>query len=89
LSAQKVNLDMSSCSFGNQVGIRLKKRLLRNLCIGEGSLPFTYLGVLISMKRLLARAFELILEKVRQKLSTWKAKSLSFADRITLLKVVL
>ena len=48
-----------------------------------------YLGVPIGLKRLVVLALQPILEKVRKKLLTWKAKALLFADRVTLLKVLL
>lgn len=48
-----------------------------------------YLGVPILHKRVNCRSFQFILNKVDQRLSTWKAKILSFVGRITLTQSVL
>lgn len=48
-----------------------------------------YLGVPILHKRVNQQSFRFIHDKVDQRLSTWKAKTLSFAGRITLTQSVL
>ncbi|XP_023738523.1 uncharacterized protein LOC111886502 [Lactuca sativa] len=53
------------------------------------SLPFTYLGIPVGDNMNLKKAWRPIIEKFRSKLSSWKAKSLSFGGRVTLAKAVL
>lgn len=48
-----------------------------------------YLGVPILHNRVNRRSFQFILDKVDQRLSNWKVKTLSFAGRLTLTKSVL
>lgn len=47
-----------------------------------------YLGVPILHERVNRRSFRFILDKVDQRLSNWKAKTLSFTRRLTLTKLV-
>nr|KAJ0214446.1 hypothetical protein LSAT_V11C400180310 [Lactuca sativa] len=49
-----------------------------------GSLPFTYLGIPVGANMNLH-----VIEKFRNKLSSWKSKTLSFGGRLTLIKSVL
>lgn len=48
-----------------------------------------YLGVPILHERVTNQSFKFILDEVDQRLSNWKAKSLSFAGRLTLTKSVI
>lgn len=47
-----------------------------------------YLGVPILHEKVNIRSFQFILDKVDQRLSNWKVKTLSFAGRLTLTKSV-
>lgn len=47
-----------------------------------------YLGVPILHEKVNRRSFQFILDKVDQRLSNWKVKTLSFAGRLTLTKSV-
>lgn len=53
------------------------------------SLPFKYLGVLMGLNLDLKRNWILIIERVQNKLSSWKSKALSFRGRVSLIKAVL
>jgi hypothetical protein len=48
-----------------------------------------YLGVPITGKAPKKRYFQYLADQVSSKLTTWKAKTLSFAERVTLAKSVL
>ncbi|KAJ0818578.1 putative RNA-directed DNA polymerase [Helianthus annuus] len=56
---------------------------------GAGFLPFTYLGVPIGVNMKRAKFWEPVLDRFKSKLSKWKARYLSFAGRMTLIKSVL
>ncbi|KAL7604438.1 uncharacterized protein LOC111907881 [Lactuca sativa] len=53
------------------------------------SLPFTYLGIPMGENMNLKNDWWPIIEKFHSKLSSWKAKLLSFGGRVTLVKAVL
>ena len=47
-----------------------------------------YLGVLILVKGRDKQAFDFVIEKIRDKLAGWKARTLSLAGRCTLIQLV-
>nr|KAJ0213776.1 hypothetical protein LSAT_V11C400197820 [Lactuca sativa] len=53
------------------------------------SLLFKYLGVPVGANMRLKRNWQPIIERVQNRLSSWKAKNLSFGGRLTLVKSVL
>ena len=55
----------------------------------RGSLPMLYLGVLLCTKKLNLENCELLLQQIKQRLSSWSAKALSFAGRLLLIKTVI
>jgi len=52
-------------------------------------LPFTYLGIPISGNPSRSSFWELVLSKIRKKLSVWKGRDLSFTGRVCLIKSVI
>ncbi|XP_013633247.1 PREDICTED: uncharacterized protein LOC106338931 [Brassica oleracea var. oleracea] len=54
-----------------------------------GSLPVRYLGVPLCTKKLSLLHCEVLLQQIKTKLSSWSAKSLSFAGRLLLIKTVI
>ncbi|XP_071705148.1 uncharacterized protein [Rutidosis leptorrhynchoides] len=54
-----------------------------------GSLPFTYLGLPIGCKMNKEKDWKFVKEKFNNKLSGWRAKTLSFGGRVTLINSVL
>lgn len=54
-----------------------------------GVLPFEYLGVPVGANMNLIKYWKPIIKKFHSKLSTWKAKTLSFGGRLTLIKTVM
>ncbi|GJZ16048.1 hypothetical protein Tco_0551725 [Tanacetum coccineum] len=57
-------------------------------CLGN-NLPFTYLGVKVGDNMTRVNSWIEVVKKVSNKLSSWKAKSLSVGGRLTLIKSVL
>ncbi|KAJ0612656.1 putative RNA-directed DNA polymerase [Helianthus annuus] len=64
-------------------------QMAQALKCGVGAFPFSYLGVPIgaNMKRKIH--WQPVVEKFNKRLSSWKARNLSFAGRVTLAKAVL
>ena len=56
---------------------------------GVGEFPFTYLGLPIGVNMRRVGAWNLVIEKFKKRLAEWKAKSMSFGGRLTLVKLVL
>ena len=55
----------------------------------QGSLPVKYLGLPLSSRRLGRIGYQPLLDKVRQRISSWTARHLSFAGRLQLLQSVI
>lgn len=72
------------------MGIHVSDGWLKNvaeiLMCKQDSIPFTYLGLPIRGWSQNLAAWELILEKIRRKLASWKGMWLSLGGRITLIK---
>ncbi|GKB16180.1 hypothetical protein Tco_0850103, partial [Tanacetum coccineum] len=56
---------------------------------GIREFPFTYLGLPIEENMRRIGAWNTVIEKFKKRLSEWKAKSMSFGGRLTLVKSVL
>ncbi|GJZ84481.1 kinase-like domain, beta-lactamase/transpeptidase-like protein [Tanacetum coccineum] len=56
---------------------------------GVGEFPFTYLGLPIGENMRRVGAWNNVVEKFKNRLADWKAKSTSFGGRLTLVKSVL
>ncbi|GJY13802.1 hypothetical protein Tco_0383111 [Tanacetum coccineum] len=52
----------------------------------SGSLPFVYLGLLVGLNMNRVKSWNIVVEKLKEKLSNWKARTLSFAGRLTLVR---
>jgi hypothetical protein len=88
-SGQKVSKEKSRVFFSKNVGWHKKLELSNLLGIQATDDLGKYLGVPILHKRVTKDTYQFILDKVNQRLSTWKANTLSFAGRVTLAKSVI
>nr|GEX53099.1 RNA-directed DNA polymerase, eukaryota [Tanacetum cinerariifolium] len=73
------------------VGVRpsdIKRMTSRFGCLAN-NLPFTYLGIDVGANMSRVNAWNEVVLKVTNKLSSWKAKTLSVGARVTLIKSVL
>ncbi|GJS62818.1 hypothetical protein Tco_0677382 [Tanacetum coccineum] len=66
-----------------------KLSILQVLPFTEGRLPVKYLGVPLVPSRLIFRDCKELIEKVQNRISDWKNKSLSVAGRLQLIKSVI
>lgn len=82
VSGLKVNFQKSNV-FGIGVSDREIASCARILGCNAASLPFKYLGVPVGANMWRKRHWQPIIERVQNKLSTWKAKLLSFGGRLT------
>ncbi|GJS67860.1 putative RNA-directed DNA polymerase, eukaryota, reverse transcriptase zinc-binding domain protein [Tanacetum coccineum] len=71
----KVNLDKSRI-FGVGVPVNEVISVASSLGCAHGALPFTYLGVLVGGQMRLSGGWQGIIDRFRDRLSSWKAKSL-------------
>lgn len=59
--------------------------MARRLNYGVGSLPFVYLGLLVGASMFRITHWTSIIDKLWEKLSRWKASTLSYDGGVTLL----
>lgn len=72
------------------LGSRMKVQIMaRFMNSSTGNFPFTYLGLPIGSDMRKPSSWRLVIEKFKKKLSEWKAISMSFGSRLTLVKSVL
>jgi len=57
--------------------------------MNEACCPINYLGVVIGMKMLPCATFNPLLDKIRNKLASWKGRLISFASKFTFIQSVL
>ncbi|GLT32300.1 hypothetical protein SLA2020_069760 [Shorea laevis] len=88
-SSQKINLSKSKILFSHNVTVETKLNICAKLNIPETHSLGKYLGFPISPKRLSKADCSFIVDKVRSKLTSWKAGMLSKAGRVTLASSVL
>ncbi|XP_019225379.1 PREDICTED: uncharacterized protein LOC109206956 [Nicotiana attenuata] len=71
----------------------MDEQCLQDLCeltgYKRGSLPFRYLGVPISSKKLVALDCEILVDKMTMKIKCWGTRNLSYAGRVLLVNAVL
>ncbi|GKA05381.1 RNA-directed DNA polymerase, eukaryota, reverse transcriptase zinc-binding domain protein, partial [Tanacetum coccineum] len=84
----KVNLDKSRI-FGVGVPVNEVAAVASSLGCAHGVLPFIYLGLPVGRKMRLTDGWHGIIDRFRDRLSSWKAKTLSVGRRLTLIKSVL
>ncbi|GJU50245.1 putative RNA-directed DNA polymerase [Tanacetum coccineum] len=87
-SGLKVNLAKSRI-LGVGVPINVVQEVSASLGCAHDSLPFIYLGLPVGRKMRLCVGWDTVVNRVRNRLSSWKAKSLSIGGRLTLVKSVL
>lgn len=87
-SGLKVNFNKSKV-FGIGVSDEIISQSARILGCEAGSFPFQFLGVPVGANMNRIKNWDVIVEKFNSKMSIWKAKSLSFGGRVTLLQAVL
>lgn len=88
-SGQKVSNDKTRIYFSKNVGWNVRSEISNELDFNMTEDLGKYLGVPIFHKRVNKGTFNFVLDKVNQRLSSWKAKTLSFAGRVTLAKSVI
>lgn len=87
-SGLEANLSKSTVYFGGLKDHEMKE-LQQVLPIPEGALPFTYLGVPLSAKKLTINECKPLVEKVTMKIKSWTTRFLSYAGRLQLITCVL
>jgi hypothetical protein len=89
LSGQLVSIEKTSVLFSKNVDRVTRQRLLRISGFRETTQLGKYLGVPVTGKAPKRRDYQYLIDQVSTKLTSWKAKHLSFAGRITLAKAVI
>ncbi|XP_058784807.1 uncharacterized protein LOC131659667 [Vicia villosa] len=71
------------------VPINVQQQILEITKFSEGNLPFKYLGVPMTSRKLAAFQYEPLIEKILGRIRHWTARLLSSAGRLQLIKSVL
>ncbi|WMV58355.1 hypothetical protein MTR67_051740 [Solanum verrucosum] len=87
-SSLQANNEKSSI-FMSGVKPELKKTILETLAYVEGEVPFKYLGVPVSSKKLTIGQCLPLVEKITERIRCWSAKLLPYVGRIQLIKSVI
>ncbi|XP_021728395.1 uncharacterized protein LOC110695474 [Chenopodium quinoa] len=87
-SGLSANLDKSEVYFGG-VSVDVQNELRELLGVSQGSIPFRYLGVPLSSKKLTIAQCRPLVDRVTTRIQGWMAKHLSYAGRLQLVKSVL
>lgn len=88
-SGQKVSQDKTKNFFSKNVGWESRVNISNEMDFHMTGDLGKYLGVPIFHKRVNRETFNFVIDKVSHRLSSWKARNLSFAGRITLAKSVI
>ncbi|XP_019252912.1 PREDICTED: uncharacterized protein LOC109231731 [Nicotiana attenuata] len=88
VSGLKANLEKSSLYIAG-VPMEFKDKMLTELHLTLGTLPFKYLGVPLSTRKLTIHQCMPLVEKIVDRIRSWTSKFLSYAGRLQLIKSVL
>lgn len=66
-----------------------KDEIMKITSFKEGTIPFRYLGILLTNKKLVIKHYLSLINKIVGRINHWSAKLLTFASRIKLIKSVL
>lgn len=86
-SGLQANKDKSSIYFGGMSSSK-QMRILQETRMTLGQLPFKYLGIPLSSKKLTLNQWLPLVEKIVARITTWAAKTLSYAGRLQLIQAV-
>jgi hypothetical protein len=89
LSGQQVSHEKTSIMFSKNVCSQLREELVLLSGFNETPSLGKYLGVPLVGRAPRRSDYNYLINQVKSKLSAWKAKQLSFAGRVTLLKAVI
>lgn len=100
-----INMKLILCDFEQLLGIKINFHKSEVFCFGEakqheqqyaqlfgcrkGNYPFRYLGIPMHVKKLSTADWNIVMEKIEKKLSSWKWKHMSVGGRLVLINSVL
>ncbi|CAK8544456.1 unnamed protein product [Lathyrus sativus] len=87
-TGMKINPTKSKVYFGS-VSDPVKHSILNFTAYNEGTLPFRYLGVPVSSKKLFVVHYMPLVDKLLSRITHWSSRLLSYAGRLQLIKTVL
>lgn len=88
-SGQKINVSKSQVFFSPSTPTAVADQICSRLRFSRVDNLETYIGLPLLHDRVTTSTFDFIINKVRQKLSSWEARRLSFVGRITLARSIL
>nr|KYP72147.1 LINE-1 reverse transcriptase isogeny [Cajanus cajan] len=88
-SGMKVSEENTRVFFSKNVGWNVKSEISSSLGFQRTDNLGKYLGVQLHHTRVSRNSFQSVMNSINRRISSWKAKTLSFAGRLTLTKSVL
>lgn len=87
-SGLQANLGKSLVYFGG-VNQQQQVKIIQLLGYSRGELPFKYLGVPLSTKKMFIVQWSLLIDKVVARISSWESKHLSYVRRLQLIQTMM
>lgn len=85
LTAQTLNLSKSNLYLPHWFNRRVVKSIETILNIKMGTYPFTYLGILITYKRLAISCFNLMIDKINKTIGRWNRSKISKPGKVVMI----
>lgn len=89
MSGQEISNDKSSILFSENIPSSTRIKIIHTSGFRETYSFGKYLGIPLKGKSIKRQDFQYVIDQVANKLSSWKARNLSFAGRVTLAKSVI
>lgn len=86
-SGLEANIDTSSIYFGG-VSLDMQQAIRQELGFSQGTMPFRYLRVPLSTKRVTIVQCQPLIDKIMGRIQKWTSRFLSYAGRVQLIRVV-
>ena len=83
-----VNPNKSQVFFMN-TALSTQRNILRILGFSKGSFPSKYLGIPLGLGRMQKESWQELLDRMKQKLSSWLLRPLNFPSRLILVKSIM
>lgn len=90
LRSMGLHVNPSKCNiYCGSVDINVKEQLLLISGFKEGKMPFRYLGIPLSSKKLNIKHYQVLIDKIVGRITHWSAGLLSYAGRVQLIQSVI
>ncbi|XP_074369684.1 uncharacterized protein LOC141711152 [Apium graveolens] len=86
ISGQVINFNKSAITFSSNTGEEARREVCSQLQVVENMSPGKYLGMSMSIGRKKNEVFNFLVDRIEQKLQTWRMQNISKVGKVILLK---